>query len=317
MAPTETTPWWQRDWRSDPPEDLALTLVVPVYNERFLATILLGRLFELNLPHVSRLEILVVDDGSTDGTRELLVDFARDQQRAHAADPATRRTRARAPRFGPGSKRRPATSSSSRTPTSSTTRAIWRRLIEPFVEDGADVVYGSRFLAGERRAGTLLPARARQPLHHVSQQLVHRPEPDRRRDLLQDVPRTAAASPCRCARTISRSRSSSPPRSPKRRWSLYEVPISYHGRTYREGKKIGVKDGVSSADLRSSSSGSSTISTRRTRTAATFSTTSSERSASTAGWRTRSPLDRQPGARDRRRHRQHHQLSDSARPLRG
>ena len=54
-----------------------LSLVVPVYNERSLVGTLLDRLFALDLPSVGEIEILVVDDGSTDGSRELLEDLAR------------------------------------------------------------------------------------------------------------------------------------------------------------------------------------------------------------------------------------------------
>ena len=46
------------------------------------------------------------------------------------------------------------------------------------------------------------------------------------------------------SRTASASRPRSRPRSPARRWRIYEVPISYHGRTYAEGKKITWKDGI-------------------------------------------------------------------------
>src|SRR5690606_19746429 len=50
---------------------LVLSIVVPVYNERFLVGELLGKLLVLEIPEVST-EIIIVDDGSTDGTRELL-----------------------------------------------------------------------------------------------------------------------------------------------------------------------------------------------------------------------------------------------------
>ena len=150
VAPNSSTTWWRRDWRSDPPNELALTLVVPVYNERYLATILLGRLFKLELPNVSRLEIIVVDDGSTDGTRELLEDFA-------VENSERMRLILHEKNQGKGA--------AIRTGINEATGDLiviqdadleydprdLGRLIEPFIQDGADVVYGSRFLAGERR----------------------------------------------------------------------------------------------------------------------------------------------------------------------
>ncbi len=74
----------------------------------------------------------------------------------------------------------------------------------------------------------------------------------------------------------------------KRECRIFEVPISYLGRTYREGKKIGWKDGVKALPRDRSSTGSSTTSTPRTSTARTSCTASSGPSASTAGWPTRS-----------------------------
>ena len=169
-----------------------LSVIVPVYNERYLvARARWPRVLAVEDPAISELEVVVVDDGSTDGTREILRELAAER----AAPPLPRArdaTRARAPPSAPASPPPPATSSSSRTPTSSTTRATIARLIRPFLEDGADVVYGSRFLAAASAGGC---CDYRHTLGNRfltwAEQPVHRPRPDRHGDLLQGLPHRA------------------------------------------------------------------------------------------------------------------------------
>ncbi len=71
-------------------------------------------------------------------------------------------------------------------------RANSRSCCEPILAGKADAVYGSRFLGGPHRV-LLLLALGRQPVPHAPVQHVHRPEPDRHGDLLQDGPAGAAA----------------------------------------------------------------------------------------------------------------------------
>ena len=56
----------------DPDAGLKLSVIVPVYNERYLVRELLERVAAVSVPGVDELEVIVVDDGSTDGTREVL-----------------------------------------------------------------------------------------------------------------------------------------------------------------------------------------------------------------------------------------------------
>ena len=163
------------------PPGLRLSVVMPVYNEKDTVAEIVRRVRAVPIPK----EIILVDDGCTDGTREILA--AIDARRRPARSSITSGTGARARRCGPASPRPPATSSSSRTPTWSTTRASTRCLIQPIVEGEADVVYGSRFTRRPAPRALLLALRGQPRADHAVEH-VHRPEPDRHGDLLQGLP---------------------------------------------------------------------------------------------------------------------------------
>ena len=122
--------------------------------------------------------------------------------------------------------------------------AEYPRLIQPIIENRADVVFGSRFIGDSHRVLYFWHSVANKVLTTLSNMFTNLNLTDMetcykvfRREVLhghQARSRTASASSRR-----------SRPRSPSKRspaWRIYEIPISYSGRTYEEGKKIGLKD---------------------------------------------------------------------------
>lgn len=222
------------------PAGVKLSVVIPVYNERFLVAELVRRVLSVSAPEIRELELLVVDDGSKDGSTEILRQVA-------AENPDRVRLLEQGKNQGKGAAIR-------RGIAEATGDLIlfqdadleydprdYPRLIRPFLEDGADVVYGSRFLPSERRR--VLYYRhtlGNRFLTQVSNWLTDLNLTDMetcykvfRAPLLKSIPIRSndfAMEPEITAKVA------------KRECRIFEVPISYLGRTYREGKKIGWKD---------------------------------------------------------------------------
>jgi glycosyltransferase involved in cell wall biosynthesis len=218
-----------------------LSVVVPVYNERYLVAELVHRVLAVSAPEIRELELLLVDDGSKDGSLDIL-------RRLAAEHPDRIRLLEQGKNQGKGAAIR-------RGIAEATGDLIlfqdadleydprdYPRLIRPFLEDGADVVYGSRFLPSERRRvlnyrhtlGNQLLTRFSNWLTDLNLTDMETCYKIFRAPLLKSIPIRSndfAMEPEITAKVA------------KRECRIFEVPISYLGRTYREGKKIGWKDG--------------------------------------------------------------------------
>jgi glycosyltransferase involved in cell wall biosynthesis len=220
-----------------------LSIIVPVYNEEeYLAAAVL-RALDAPLPDGVDSEIVVVDDGSTDLSREILGDLsARFPERIRVV--LHERNQGKGAAIRTGLQHARGEFGIIQDADLEYDPAEYPKVLGPLLSNKADVVYGSRFLiSGERRVMYYWHSLANHILTTACNMAA---------DLnLTDMETCYKAFRLSLARSIPirSNRFGIEPeitiKFAKRQASIYEVPISYYGRTYEEGKKIGAKDAVS------------------------------------------------------------------------
>ena len=235
-------------------KDPKLSVVIPVYNEKTTIDEILRRVLETE----HRKEVIVVDDCSTDGTRQILEVMAALQAKGEAFAPAQdggEGIELRDLRFlfqtqnqGKGAALRRGFAEASGDIVLVQDADLeydprdYPKLLEPILDGRADVVYGSRFLGGPQRVHYFWHYVANTMLTMLSDVTTNLKLTDMetcykmfRKEVLQGV-------------KIRSNRFGFEPeitaKIAKGKWRVYEVPITYAGRTYEEGKKITWKDGV-------------------------------------------------------------------------
>jgi SAM-dependent methyltransferase len=217
-----------------------LSIIVPVYNEEEFVRASILRALEAPLPEGLRSEIVAVDDGSSDASPAILDDLV-------AACPQRIRVIRHDKNSGKGAAIRTGLQNASgefaiiQDADLEYNPDEYPKVLAPLVDSHADVVYGSRFLiSGERRVLYYWHSLANRLITTACNMAA---------DLnLTDVETCYKAFRTSLARTIPirSNRFGIEPeitiKFAKRGVAIYEVPISYHGRTYEEGKKIGAKD---------------------------------------------------------------------------
>jgi len=223
-------------------EPTVLSIVIPAYNEKATIREILRRVGQAELPPGVEREIVVVDDGSRDGTRELL------RELAAAEDPVPFRLLEQAQNQGKGAaiRRGFAEASGDLLLVQDADLEYHPRdypaLLQPILDDEADVVYGSRFLGGPHRVLYFWHSLGNRFLTTLSNMFTDLNLSDMetgykvfRRQVLEGLRLKSNRFGIEPELTAKVAR---------RDARIYEVPISYWGRTYAEGKKIGWKDGL-------------------------------------------------------------------------
>src|SRR5271163_2728350 len=216
---------------------MKLSVIMPVYNERATLREVVRKVLSVPM----EIELICVDDGSRDGSREILAELQAEHPRI--------RTVLQPHNIGKGAALRRGIQEATgdfiiiQDADLEYDPAEYPLMLAPLIQGKADVVFGSRFLGSAphrvlyfwhsvgNRALTLLS----NCLTNINLSDMETCYKVFRRDVIQSIP-------------IEENRFGFEPeitvKVAKRRLRIYEVGISYWGRTYEEGKKIGWRDGV-------------------------------------------------------------------------
>jgi glycosyltransferase involved in cell wall biosynthesis len=221
-----------------------LSVLVPVYNEEHTLEEILRRICAVPMAK----EIILVDDGSTDRSREILTRLQEENRRAGDAL-NTVQVFFQAQNEGKGAALKAALGHATGDIVIIQDADLeydpkdYPSLLEPIQTGVADVVYGTRFAGGgAHRVLFFWHSMGNRLLTLLSNMLTNLNLSDMevgykvfRAEALQGIELKSKRFGFEPEITIKLA---------KKRWRFYEVPISYHGRTYEEGKKITWKDGL-------------------------------------------------------------------------
>jgi len=220
---------------------MLLSILIPVYNERTVVERSLALVLAAPLPENMERELVIVDDCSTDGTSVILDRLASEDRRIRLIRHHINQ--------GKGAAVRTAIQNAAgdfclvQDADLEYDPSEYVKLMRPLLDGNADAVFGSRYLVGDQtrilpfwhsvmNKGLTLLSNMFSNLNVSDMETCYKVF---RTDLLKSIP-------------IRSNRFGFEPeitmKCAKRKLRVYEVPISYHGRTYEEGKKIGWKDGV-------------------------------------------------------------------------
>ncbi|MCW5977422.1 MAG: glycosyltransferase [Bryobacteraceae bacterium] len=220
---------------------MKLSILAPVFNERTVVERSLSKVIAAHLPEQMEREVIIVDDCSTDGTAAIL-------ERIAGANDCVRLFRHPENR-GKGAAVRTAIQHATgdfciiQDADLEYDPDEYPSLLRPLLDGHADAVFGSRYMvSAQRRALPFWHSMINKGLTLLCNMFCNLNLTDMetgykafRTDLLKSIPIRSNRFGIEPEITM---------KCAKRKLRVYEVPISYHGRSYEEGKKIGWRDGV-------------------------------------------------------------------------
>jgi glycosyltransferase involved in cell wall biosynthesis len=219
-----------------------LSIIIPCYNEKATIEKILEEVFAVDLGSTTK-EIIIVDDGSKDGTRDILTNLAKTHKQIKLIFQEVNQGKGAALKKGI---------------VESTGDVVvvqdadleydpeeYKRLLYPIERGHADVVYGSRFIGGEpHRIIYFRNQVANKFLTFLSNLFTGLNLTDMetcykmiRGDLARDIAKDLKAQRFGFEPEVTA-------RIAKSKARVYEIGISYYGRSKEEGKKIGYRDGL-------------------------------------------------------------------------
>ncbi len=234
-------------------KSVKLSIIMPVYNERTTLEEIVQRVRDVNLtvdpdgqnhflrgPITLERELVIVDDGSTDGTREIL-DQWRDQKPSDMLIVFHEQNGGKGAALRTGFEHATGDILVIQDADLEYDPRDYVKLLVPLLEGRSPVIYGSRFLGGQRATMSLSHMLGNKFLTILTNVLYGTSLSDMetcykcfRRDVIADMPlrsRRFEIEPELTAKIL------------KRGYTIFEVPISYNGRVFHEGKKISWLDG--------------------------------------------------------------------------
>jgi glycosyltransferase involved in cell wall biosynthesis len=217
-------------------DEVRLSVLIPVYNERATIRLILDQVHAVAVPK----EIICVNDCSTDGTKEILDALAAEGRIDRLIHQPVNR--------GKGAAIRTALAASTgnivivQDADLEYDPADWPGLLEPLIDGVADAVFGSRFMGGPHRVLYYWHSVGNAFLTTCSNVLTNLNLTDMEtcyKAISGELARSLVLTSDRFGFEVEVTA-----RLAQARARIYEVPISYSGRTYAEGKKIGWKDGL-------------------------------------------------------------------------
>ncbi|MFH0963853.1 MAG: glycosyltransferase family 2 protein [Planctomycetota bacterium] len=218
---------------------MKLSVVMPVYNERNTVEEIVRRV--LRAPVECEKHLIIVDDASTDGTREILERIGREESETVKVFRLDR-NQGKGAALREGFKHVTGDVVIIQDADLEYDPAEYPAMIAPILDGRADVVYGSRFLGGPHRVllfwhyvGNKFLTTCANALYNVNLSDMETCYKAFRREVIAALPLRSngfSIEPEITAKVC------------KGHYRLYEIPISYSGRTYAEGKKITWRDGL-------------------------------------------------------------------------